>query len=143
MIRSLMLLPALAILSACQSTEGSAQPDTGEVSAVRATLTGTATYLQRISLPDNAVLNVKISDVSLADAPSVTIAETDIHTAGRQAPIAFSLDYDPTKIIARRTYAVSARIKDGSGKLLWITDTRVNLPPLGSPAHLTLVQAQR
>lgn len=143
MIRSLMLLPALAILSSCQSTSASVQPDTGEVPAARATLTGTASYRQRIALPDDAVLNVKISDVSLADAPSVTIAETEINTAGRQVPIAFSLDYDPTKIIARRIYAVSARITDSSGKLLWITDTRVDLPPLGSPAHLTLVQVQR
>jgi len=33
-------------------------------------VTGTATYLQRIALPPNAVITVRIEDVSKADAPA-------------------------------------------------------------------------
>jgi putative lipoprotein len=39
-------------------------------------------------------------------------------------PIPFSLEYDPTRILAGRTYAVSARIVD-RGQLQFVTDTHV------------------
>ena len=61
-------------------------------------------------------------------------------TEGRQVPIPFTLDYDPARIVRAGNYAVSARITDASGKLLWITDTHFNLPAPGTPATLMLVQ---
>ena len=134
-MRPLLLVPILAGLAACASTGA---PTTGSV-----TLTGTATYLQRIALPPDSRLVVTISDVSLADAPSTTIAETETATEGRQVPLPFSLTYDPARIEPRRTYAVSARILDGQGQLAWITDTRNALPPPGQSIELRLVQVRR
>jgi putative lipoprotein len=134
-MRPLLLVPVLASLAACASTGA---PTPGSV-----TLTGTATYLQRIALPPDSRLVVTISDVSLADAPSTTIAETETATAGRQMPLPFSLTYDPARIEPRRTYAVSARILDGQGQLAWITDTRNPLPPPGQSIELRLVQVRR
>ena len=132
-MRSLLLIPLLASLAACATA-----PDAGSV-----TLTGTATYRERIALPPDSRLVVTISDVSLADAPSTTIAETEVATAGRQVPLPFSLAYDPGRIEPRRTYAVSARILDGRGQLAWITDTRNTLPPPGQSIELRLVQVRR
>lgn len=106
------------------------------------TLTGTAIYMQRIALPPEAKLTVRVSDVSLADAPAPVIAETIVETAGRQVPLAFSLSYDAAKIDPRHRYAVSARIEDGSGKLIWITDTHNPLPPAGQTIELRLVQVR-
>jgi ABC-type transporter Mla MlaB component len=63
-----------------------------------ARVTGTVTYLQRIALPPGAVLEVKLLDVSRADAAAVTIAQQLIEPAGRQVPIAFELRYDPSRI---------------------------------------------
>jgi len=132
-MRVLPIAPLLMSLAACATT-----PQPGAV-----TLSGTATYRERIALPADSRLIVTVSDVSLMDAPSVTIAQTEIKTEGRQVPLAFSLSYDPVRIEPRRSYAVSARILDGQGQLAWITDTRNPLPPPGRPVELRLVQVRR
>jgi hypothetical protein len=61
-------------------------------------VTGTATYLQRIALPPNAVMTVRIEDGSKADAPAEVIGEQVIETKGAQVPIPFAVSYDPGKI---------------------------------------------
>lgn len=78
-----------------------------------ARVTGTISYLQRIALTPDAVVEVKLVDVSRADAPSVTIAEQEIKPAGRQVPIAFELPYDTRRIEDRHQYAVQVRILEG------------------------------
>ncbi|MDQ3687265.1 MAG: YbaY family lipoprotein [Acidobacteriota bacterium] len=78
-----------------------------------ASVTGTVTYRQRVALTPGAVVEVKLLDVSRADAPSVTIAEQIIKPAGRQVPIEFELRYDPRRIEQNRRYAVRARILEG------------------------------
>lgn len=135
-----VLLLTLAALSACQTADAPSRPAGPETPAARVTLNGTAAYRQRIALPRDARLKVTISDVSLMDVAAPVIAEVEIETAGRQVPIPFALDYDAGRIKPGRNYAVSARIVDASGKLLWITDTRFDLPAPGTPANLMLVQ---
>ena len=88
-----------------------------------AAVTGTVSYRERIALPPDAALAVRLVDVSLADAPSVTLAETVDETAGAQVPLAFSLPVDAGRIDPRHRYAVQAEIRDGDGTLLWTTDT--------------------
>ena len=75
-------------------------------------LTGTVSYLQRIALTPRAVVEVRLLDVSRADAPSTTIAEQKIRPAGRQVPIAFDLTYDPERIDPQGRYAIQVRILD-------------------------------
>lgn len=87
------------------------------------TITGTVTYLQRIALPPDAVVTVQVQDVSLADAPAKVLGEQIIPTEGKQVPIPFEVSYDPQKIEDRHRYHLFAKIEDGSGKLLFITDT--------------------
>jgi uncharacterized lipoprotein YbaY len=91
--------------------------------AAGAVLTGTVTYRQKIALPDNAIVEVTLADVSRADAAATVIATQTIETLGAQVPIPFELTYDPAAIDPRMTYAVSARITV-DGKLTWINDTR-------------------
>ena len=131
-MRLLSLVPLLAGLAAC-----AAVPEPAAT-----TLTGTVTYRERIALPPDSRVIVTISDVSLADAPSVTIAQNQIVTAGQQVPISFALSYDRARIEPGRSYAVSARILDGRGRLAWITDTRNALPPPGQTIELWLVRAR-
>lgn len=109
---------------------------------VLALLEGVAVYRQRIALPPDAVLIVTIQDVSLADAPAATIAQARIPTRGRQVPLPYAVEYDPSRIVAGRRYTVRGRIEDGGGRLLWTTDTAIPLPDPGDRADLPLVQVR-
>lgn len=98
-------------------------------------VTGTITYVQRIALPDDAVVTIKIQDGSLADAPAKVIGEQVIHTNGNQVPIPYEVEYDPQEIDERLTYSMSARTEDGSGKLLFISDTVTPVITNGNPTE--------
>lgn len=87
-------------------------------------VTGNVAYRERIALPPTAQIEVKLDDVSLADAPSRTMASQSFASEGKQVPFAFSLTVDRADIDPRHSYAVSARITDADGKLMFITDTR-------------------
>jgi uncharacterized lipoprotein YbaY len=60
---------------------------------------GTATYRERIALPAAAVFEATLEDVSRADAPAQTIANTRV-TSPSNPPIAFTIAYEPDKIVA-------------------------------------------
>ena len=87
-------------------------------------VTGSITYRERMALPPTAQVEVTLSDVSLMDAPSKTIAQQAFTADGRQVPFAFSLTVDQRRLDPRHSYAVAARITDADGKLMFITDTR-------------------
>jgi putative lipoprotein len=109
MMKKLSLLGLTALLGACQSI----QP------AAKTSLDGEVFYLQRIALPPEAVLNVSLQDVSLADAPAVVLDEQKGQIKG-QVPLPFHLSYDPAQVKPGHRYSVSARI-EVDGKLLFIT----------------------
>ena len=83
-------------------------------------LQGRASYLQRIALPEDAVFDVVLQDISRADAKAEVIAHSQLNPAG-QTPFAFTLNYDTSAILPGRRYAVRATIKQ-QNKLLFTTD---------------------
>jgi putative lipoprotein len=93
----------------------------GSALAAPMTLRGTVRYRERIALPRGAILEVRLLDVSLADAPARTIAETRV--PARRNPMRYTLRFDSAAIEPRRTYALQARITDGE-RLLFINTTR-------------------
>lgn len=95
-------------------------------------LNGTVTYRQRIALPDDAVVHVRLLDVSRADAPSLVLSEQDIETKGRQVPIPFAVHYDPAMIDPRLSYAVDAKILV-NGQIRWVNTARVRVLTFGAP----------
>lgn len=103
------------LLAACATVPPAEQP---------VSVTGSITYRERIALPPTAQVEITLSDVSLMDAPSKTIAQQSFTADGRQVPFAFTLTVDQRRLDPRHSYAVSARITDASGKLMFITDTR-------------------
>src|SRR3546814_7135103 len=115
MVRTIFLGLSALTLSACASTAPA-----GQTIAV----TGSVTYRERIALPPTARIEVKLDDVSLADAPSRTLASQRFAAEGKQVPFAFALTVDRVDLDPRHSYAVSARITDASGHLMFITDTR-------------------
>jgi putative lipoprotein len=102
------------------------------------TITGTLGYRERIAMPPDAVIEVRLADVSRQDAPALYVAQTTILPAGRQVPIPFELQYDPALIDTQRTYAVRATVRTGS--VLHFTTTQV-YPVLtrGSGSHVDLL----
>jgi uncharacterized lipoprotein YbaY/heat shock protein HslJ len=102
---------------------------------------GTATYLQRIVLPTQAVFEARVEDVSKADAPAEVIGSVSIEGPGNP-PIAFSIGIDPERIKEDHSYSVRATITV-DGKLYFTTDQAY--PVLtrghGSEVHLTLHRA--
>ncbi len=97
-----------------------AVPATPVLAAPR-TLRGTVAYRERMALPPGAIVEVKLLDVSLADDPSRTIAETRV--SGRRIPARWTLRFDSRRIEPRHSYALQARILDGD-RLLFITTER-------------------
>ena len=115
MVRTIFLGISAFALSACASTAPAERT---------IAVTGSVTYRERIALPPTTRIEVKLDDVSLADAPSRTLASQRFAAEGKQVPFAFALTVDRVDLDPRHSYAVSARITDADGKLMFITDTR-------------------
>ncbi len=127
-----MSAPALLLvaLTACAHLGG--RPEEGGVVA------GTVAYRERIALPDDAVVRVQLSDVSLQDAAARVIADTTFTSGGRQVPLPFELQYDPRTIEPNHRYAVRATIESG-GRLLFSTDTAYHVITRGTPNRVELM----
>lgn len=129
---------ARALVRANDVTTTKSCQDDGGISTQDNVLSGTITYRQRIALSPTAVVTVRLVDVSRADAPSTTIVEQRVDTAGKQVPFSFDFAYDRTKIIDRNRYAVQAEIRD-NGRLIFITDTSYPVITQGNPKNVEIV----
>jgi len=86
-----------------------------------ASLTGTATYRERIALPADAVFEATLEDVTRADAPAEVIGRTRMDSPGNP-PFKFEIAYDPARIDQSHRYTVRAKITHGA-RLMFATDT--------------------
>lgn len=111
---------------------------TGNAHAAPAEVTGTVVYRQRIALPPEAVVHVRLEDVSRADGPATVIAEADIDRGGRQVPIAFRLEYEPSRIDPSHRYALRATIRSGE-RLLFTSTSAHPVITAGAPSHVEIV----
>ena len=118
--------------TAANFSAGAPEPaaGTGKVS-------GTITYRERMALGPDATVEVELRDVSLQDAPSITIAKVTITGPG-QVPVSFEIEYDPSAIDERATYAVRATIND-RGQMLFTNTTAYDVITRGNPTHVDMV----
>ena len=107
-MKKILLLGLTVLLGACSTMNATPH----------ATLDGEVYYLERIGLPNTETYEVSLQDVSLADAPAVTLAKQSGQVKG-QIPLPFHLTYDPAEIKPCHRYAISARIEN-NGRLLFI-----------------------
>ena len=103
-----------------------------------ASVTGTVTYRQRIALPPNAEITVKLVDVSRQDVAATELATQTIVSGGNQVPFAFTLPYDPATIDQRNTYAVQAQIRV-DGQLTFISMQQYPVITRGNPTTVEVV----
>ncbi|MBA4765742.1 YbaY family lipoprotein [Alterinioella nitratireducens] len=116
-------------LSACATTPAAQE---------MVTVTGEATYRERIALPPDAVMTVRIEDVSRADAPAPVLAEESYPAEGRQVPLPFAVEVPRAALEGAITTSARVRIEDGDGRLMWITDTRTPVTPVAGEARIDL-----
>jgi uncharacterized lipoprotein YbaY/heat shock protein HslJ/uncharacterized lipoprotein NlpE involved in copper resistance len=112
-----------------------AQPGSGSDAL---TISGTAAYRQRMAMPPEAVLTVRIEDVSRADAPARVVAEVREPFGARQVPIPFALSVPRSAIEPRARYALRATISVG-GQLRFTTDTLHAVLTPGAPTRFNLL----
>ena len=143
MMRSALAgLVMVSALSGCAAINDVIVPEAPPQTAQMTMLEGTVRYRERIALPPDARVTVTLEDVSRADAPAVTVATTNFLASGQQVPLRFQLSYDAAQLTEGNRYAVSARIVDGTGRLMWITDTFNALPVYGRTIDLNLVRTR-
>jgi uncharacterized lipoprotein YbaY len=103
--------------------------------AAAQSIQGTAAYDAQISLSPTAVLEVTLDDIALVDAPT-TIASMRVPRP-LTSPVAFTLAYDPQRIIHSHRYAVRGRIL-ADGKPLLTSDATAFVITYGSPTAVAL-----
>ena len=102
------------------------------------TITGTAVLAEPAALPQGALLIVTLEDISRADAPAVTLGQTQVQLNGLQSPVTFSLFYPSSAVLPRAAYAVRARVTLGD-RLLFTTTENTPVDALNpAPVELRL-----
>ncbi|NSL53903.1 YbaY family lipoprotein [Uliginosibacterium aquaticum] len=103
--------------------------------AAEASLSGSATYRERIALPPNAIFEATLEDISRVGAPAELLGSSKLDPAG-QPPFRFAIRYDPSRLNPAHSYTVRARITL-DGQLLFTTDT---IAPVLTRGHADTVE---
>lgn len=115
----LFLAVTPVLLSACQTPPATLSP-TEEAALL--TVTGSATYRERMAAPKGSVLKVELSDTSRADAPAISLADWSDSLDDGGVPKKFTLRVNET-LDPRFTYTLRATVTGPDGALLWTTDS--------------------
>ncbi len=118
-VSAIILIAALALMAvAC-----------GERNAV----TGTITFDGDQAIPEGAVMEVQLRDVSYQDAAAPLIASQTIEDPGR-FPVDFAVAYQPGDIDPRATYGLQVRVTLHD-RLIYINDTAFDVLTRGNPGR--------
>jgi putative lipoprotein len=124
-----LAVPAAIMLSSCATNVAGRSTRVSYNNGVK--VAGVVTYRERIALPENASVRVRLLDTTSETAPPVTLAEQTITKPG-QVPIPFIIVIDPAKVDQNHTYAVEAEIAVGN-RAVWVTTARQSAITRGSP----------
>ena len=100
-------------------------------------ITGTVTYLERIALPEDAQIEVILVDTSAPDVTTQLIGQQLIAANGKQAPVAFKIEYPVEEFDPAHVYTLQARITLGNQPLF---DTPQPIPVLTAGNPVTGVE---
>jgi putative lipoprotein len=103
-----------------------------------ASVTGQVIYRERMALPPDAVVRVRLEAAAEPERPPRRVAEVAVPTEGKQVPIPFTLSYDAAKILPNKRYQVRATITSGGQVLL---ASRASYPVItrGAPSRVEIV----
>lgn len=86
--------------------------------AIAGEITGTVAYRERIALPPNSIVTVRLEDATKADAPAGLISESKFVSGRNQVPLSFKLTYIDSAIQPNYRYFVRTTIHSG-GNLIY------------------------
>lgn len=134
---------AAALLGACSATTPHMKPVAPVARLQDMTITGQVAYRERIALLPGSVLDVRLIEISRADAPSTVLAEETRTLSGEQVPLKFALTVKEHKVKTNLRYAVRATITAPSGRIAWTTDTVHLIDPTAMKQDLGTLQLVR
>ena len=103
-----------------------------------ASVTGSVTYRERLTLTEGAKLVVELRDVSYVDAAAPLIARQTIANPG-QVPIKFKVEYNRDDIDPRNSYSIQADIIEADGRLAFTNDTAYEVITGGNPNKVNML----
>jgi putative lipoprotein len=130
----------IAVLAVSLSwAQGASPQSTGaQTTAAQPSVSGTIVYRERMALPPDAAIEVKLQDVSGTNEKPNTIAETVFGSGGKQVPIPFQLAYNTSDINPAHKYQVQANIRV-NGKLLFTGVIPYLVITQGNPSQVALL----
>lgn len=105
-----------------------------------AVITGVALTRERTVLPQEAVFEASLLDVTAADEPPVVLGRQRQQPAG-QAPFAIRIPYPAQRFAPKGRYEVRATVTL-EGRLLWASDSRTMVPQDPAYRHVSLQLAR-
>jgi putative lipoprotein len=88
-----------------------------QANAPQGNVTGTVAYRERMALPPDAAIDVRLEDTSLHDAQAKLIGESVFAAAGQQVPIPFQVSFNTADINPAHTYQLRANITVNGAKM--------------------------
>jgi len=104
----------------------SAAPSLSDVPAGWRVLSGRVRAPRDVRLPAGSTVSVAIEDITRLDAPSRTVLNVSFPATRLSTP--YQMQFNPVRLSPRRVYAVTARVKDADGRLIYLTTTQQELP---------------
>ncbi len=129
-------LATLASLGWSQAASQNPAPAT-PTTASQPMVSGTITYRERMALPPDAAIEVKLQDVSAGASGAKTVAETVFAPTG-QVPVPFQLNYNPADINPAHKYQVSANISV-NGRAMFASTTPYPVITQGAPSQVAIM----
>lgn len=110
----------------------------GQEITTRGVITGTVACRQRVVLPLDSAIAVRLEDVSLQHTPVKVLSESIFSAVGNGEPAPFELSYDRAEISPTHTYQVRASITS-NGTLLFTSPTAYRVLTHGAPSRVAIV----
>ena len=131
------LLSTIASGLACASASKGAD-GARSVAATPRQVAVTVTYRERIMIPDNSELDVRIVDVSKGDSAATTVAEKKTKISGAP-PYGVSLEIPPELFIDSSRYHARARIMRPDSLTMFTTRRGVPVMTMGAGDSVEVV----
>jgi putative lipoprotein len=104
-------------------------------------ISGRITYRQRLALPADAIVTIRVQDNGRTAGKALTLAEQTIELNGQQMPVDFNLIVDRDLIGKQTRLSLFARI-DSHGKLLFISDKGYPVKLVDGKSHNEMILRQ-